>query len=248
MDQEKRLHIPMTPAAEFVAAYNDIENFLRGKLNRTKKEKFYVLVDDYASRYPLPRHYQLSLSAFADLRNAISHQRYRQGRPIADPRPDTIADIQQIRDFLLAPPLAIEALDETQELRVLSPGASIAEALAYVNEFNYSQFPIYDGSTYVGMLTTNTIARWLAKEFNAYDDEATTTTVSEVYECRERKTDIGVYAPQDTTTPQAIELLTDTSTPAIALIFTDGADINATPVAIAVRDDLHMFHASLQLG
>jgi hypothetical protein len=44
------------------------------------------------------------------------------------------------------------------------PQEPVSAVLEYVTRFDYSQVPVYDGARYIGILTTNAIARWLAHQ------------------------------------------------------------------------------------
>jgi len=48
--------------------------------------------------------------------------------------------------------------------RVTTPPEPISDVLEHVRRFDYSQIPVYDDTRYVGILTTNAIARWLAHQ------------------------------------------------------------------------------------
>jgi len=69
--------------AQFLGAFNEIEGHFRDSLQCEDYVQFADLVRTYADRHRLPKEHVKALSVFAALRNAISHQNYYGGRPIA---------------------------------------------------------------------------------------------------------------------------------------------------------------------
>jgi hypothetical protein len=57
-----------------------------------------------------------------------------------------------------------------------------------VRQFDFSQLPVYESGQYVGILTTNTIARWLVQQL-VDGGEHRNATISEVMEFRELSLD-----------------------------------------------------------
>lgn len=123
------------------------------------------MVRTYTEKGRSPREHRDALMAFASLRNAIGHGRYYNNRPIADPVPEVVDQIEELRDQLCAPPKVLKVLGRVDVVR-LAPGDQVRLALRYVGEDGYSQIPVYDDDAYVGPLTTNAIARWLAAHFD----------------------------------------------------------------------------------
>lgn len=144
------------------------------------------------------------LKEFADLRNAISHGAYKDFIPIAEPLQETVDALERIRDLLLHPPLAMQVLPP-QEVVTVSPEDDIRVALEVVRTTTISQFPIYDGNICTGLLTTNTIARWVAADLDD-NDHLDARIVSEVLEYAE-SSDQAVFVPRDVTAGEALHTL-----------------------------------------
>lgn len=199
-----------TRALEFLAAFNDIEAFLRAELDAEKSDSFKWMCTQAAKRGILSPGQADDLREYAELRNAISHGQYRDFRPIADPLPETVADIQHIRDALLKPVLATAVVGTDSKVVTFAPHDDIAEPLASLRETGFTQFPIYDGGSCVGLLTANAIARWVAAELasgRTIDAGERGTTVGEVLELSGSH-DKAVFLPRTATAAAAIDALT----------------------------------------
>ena len=145
----------------FLAAYNVIERALRRKIGDPGgRESFRRLVDLLSSRDFAVRKFREDLVEFAELRNAIVHDRMSPDYLIAVPLEETVDKIEKIASVIEEPPLVyprfgrkVVRFDAKDEME------SVLKAMASTG---YTQFPVYDGGAYVGLLTDGGVARWLA--------------------------------------------------------------------------------------
>jgi predicted transcriptional regulator len=142
----------------FVDAFNRIEKWLRKTAKAQRGASFYALVDGVGRSNAAVRHYAFDLKEFADLRNAIIHER-TDDHVIAEPNDRTVAEIEGIAARLTNPPQVIPLFQT--EVLVLQITGSVTEAVKPMCEQSFSQVPVYDGKDFAGVLTTNTVARWL---------------------------------------------------------------------------------------
>ena len=238
----------MTLGARFLAAFNEIEDHVRGALGAPEHESFAALVPRFADRKRLPRQQRDALSAFTSLRNAISHGKYYNNRPIAEPVEEVVRQIEQLRDQITTPP---RALGGPSTVAVARPDDPVSTVLAAVREHGFSQLPVYDGERYVGLLTTNAIARWLAGEFEdrglGLAEDKPVSAVLPYVEPHE----VAVHVPRDVTAAEAIDRLSHgglDGRPAAALIVTHSGKRSEKPLAVIVADDLPRLARSLALG
>lgn len=104
------------------------------------------------------RRYRDDLKEFADLRNAVVHER-GGGQPIVEPNDWAVARIRAIAEHLMSPP---RVLPQFQTSVVTLTPATIGEAVVIMHERSFSRIPIYEHTQFMGLLTSNTIARWLS--------------------------------------------------------------------------------------
>ncbi|WIM68936.1 CBS domain-containing protein [Corynebacterium breve] len=191
-------------ATAFLSAFNEIEAFLRDELNAKKSDGFSWMLRHAERKHLVTGDQAADLKEFADLRNAISHGAYRDFAPIAEPLQETVDEIEHIRDLLLHPPLAMEVL-QAQEVITVHPDDDVREALSWVRRTTISQFPVYDGGQCTGILTTNTIARWVSADLDD-NDHLDARTVREVLEYAENS-DRAVFLPRDITAAAALDAM-----------------------------------------
>jgi CBS domain-containing protein len=128
-------------------------------------EPFAALLPRFVDKKRLPRHQRDALAGFASLRNAIAHGRYYDGQAIANPVEHVVVQIERLRDQIKSPPRALTG-HPVPTVSIARPSDPLSVILSKVREHGYSQLPVYDDSDrYVGLLTTNAIASWLASQF-----------------------------------------------------------------------------------
>ncbi|WP_080794726.1 CBS domain-containing protein [Corynebacterium pacaense] len=221
-------------AIAFLAAFNDIEAHLRAKLSARRSDGFRWMVRLAEKKHLISANQAAALDAFAELRNAISHGPYDNLRPIADPRPDTVATIVQIRDLLLHPPIALERLPH-QNVRSLQLGDPIRDALSIIRTTEISQFPVYGDAGYVALLTTNTIARWVAADLQD-NSRLDAGTVGEVLDYAE-SSDTAVFMSRTATAQEVIDTMTGPALP-WSVIVTEHGKADQKPLRIISGRDM----------
>jgi predicted transcriptional regulator len=148
----------MVNSQRFLNAFNSIERHLHKLVKKEKVTSFYSLVDSAGESNAAVRHFKTDLKEYADLRNAIVHERTDE-HVIAEPNDEAVAHLERIAFLLLDPPKVLP--DFQSQVRTLAITDPIANAVKVMYEQSFSQMPIYDAKTFSGLLTTNTVARWL---------------------------------------------------------------------------------------
>lgn len=225
-------------AVPFLAAFNSIEKFLRSELDAKRSDSFSWMARLAAKKGVLTHEQSDTLQEFAELRNAISHGEYEDLHPIAEPLPDTVEEIERLRDTLLAPTLALEVV-EHQRVISYSPDTDIHEPLEVIAAQGIAQFPVYDKGECVGLLTTNAIARWLAAELKD-DDSIAPGTVADVL-AHSGKLDQPIFLPRTITAAAAIDALSTPlssgAVPRLAII-TEHGKPTQKPISVLGAPDI----------
>lgn len=99
------------------------------------------------------------LDLLVDLRNVIQHSHVMRGLPIAIPRDDAVEAMERIASFIERQPQIKDFM--VKDPAILAPHSAIEEASEQVVSLDLSQLPVYDEGAYVGLFTTNAMARWL---------------------------------------------------------------------------------------
>jgi CBS domain-containing protein len=162
----------------FLAAYHLIEQSLRKMSGSGVRDTFRHLVDDMAKENAVVRRFRDDLSEFGELRNAIVHERVSPDYLIAVPLAETVDKIEEIARLVSNPPLVYPAF--RREVAVFSPSDCLGDVFRVMHREGYTQFPVYDGGVYKGLLTDGGIAHWVAARVAG---GAATGPVDEVLSC-----------------------------------------------------------------
>lgn len=151
----------MANSDTFLAIFSDIESWLRQQTDADRSTPFYRLIDRASQNNRAVARYRDDLKEFADLRNAIVHER-TDGHIIAEPNARALADFQRIRNALLTPPMVLPKFSAPVVTRTHND--SVGVAVTDMRTGSFSQLPILSEGKIIALLTAETIVRWLATE------------------------------------------------------------------------------------
>ncbi|RYG33982.1 CBS domain-containing protein [bacterium] len=146
--------------SRFVDAYNDIDEFLRERLNEGDGVGFGTLLRAYSERYRLPPHDVELIRLLSGLRNELIHSTSFL-EPLIEPSERALAEIERLRDGLLRPVRAIDR--HRKDVVTLALEDSIRSVLKAADEDGFNVFPVYDDGRYEGLVTADGIVRLLAR-------------------------------------------------------------------------------------
>ena len=144
----------------FLTAFNRIDHTMRDIVGMKDFIPFYRLVDQAKKRSPLVRKYEDDLRSYADLRNAIVHHRISPDYIIAEPHIQVVEKIEHI-DGVLARPKLVGQLFRKRVMSFQTTD-SLQHTLKAIRKRKYTQFPVYNGTAFQGLVTTVGITNWLA--------------------------------------------------------------------------------------
>ncbi len=146
----------------FLSAYNVIEQAMERKLGDSgSKEGFRRLVDHLSGRDGTVTRFREDLIEFAELRNAIVHERISPRYLIAVPLQGTVDRIETIAEAMERPLLVYPKF--RRDVVGFSAQDTMRDVLGVLVRTGYSQFPVFREHSYLGLLTDGGIARWLAR-------------------------------------------------------------------------------------
>ncbi|MGM8215466.1 CBS domain-containing protein [Bacillaceae bacterium W0354] len=151
----------MRNSEKFLSTFNKIEKFLNDELKvGDKYTSFSSSVKKASSRNIVVRRYKDNLLEFAELRNAIVHERTEPEYPIAEPHDSIVELIELVYQELTEPKKVIPLYE--REVTAFQATDSLADLLKIVKQSAYSYFPVYEGGQFLGLVTENGITNWLA--------------------------------------------------------------------------------------
>ena len=136
-----------------------IDTFLRNASGSDKQAPFSYLIRSYFGRHPSWQDADV-LRKIGDVRNAIVHEKTEAYGYAAIPTTELANRLRICRDRLTKPELAIPKFQKA--VKRVSTDDTLEKVLRLIKDRDYSQFPVYEGDHFRGLLTENGITRWLA--------------------------------------------------------------------------------------
>lgn len=155
----------MNNAERFLNAFVSIEQSLRDLCN-TGNMKFYQMVNMVAKKNHIVQNSLSDLLEYAELRNAIIHQRGGRQEVIALPVDSVVKDIERIANALNKDQAIANYLH--RKVVVCEPTMTIEKAFYLMQKLDSSKLPVYDEEGFVGMIDYKMIATW-AMEYSDFE-------------------------------------------------------------------------------
>lgn len=152
----------MLNSERFLVAINQMQKYMEEQLGTDRHLSFYQLIDLCKKKNPIIREYEQDLKEYAELRNAIVHERVKPGVVIAEPHDSVVQQMEFILHELTQPERVIPRYK--RRVFTYQMDEPLTHVLGVIKRYSYTQFPIYNGNgkKFIGLLTHHGIAEWLA--------------------------------------------------------------------------------------
>lgn len=190
----------------FLNTYNMIDRHLRLLVETDRRDGFYAVVGRAARSDSAVRTLAVELKEFADLRNAIVHER-TDSHPIAEPFQGTVERFVRISLILTSPPQALTVAE--RDVVAVEPQEPVGTAAALMRERGFSQVPVIGTDGYEGLLTAATIAYWLSDRLAGEMDILEEEPVSQVLRFTEDSDRHAVFLPRSANVFDALGCFAD---------------------------------------
>lgn len=161
----------------FLASFNRIDKELKSILTR-KEFGFYRAVKILQKSNPLIKRYKDDLLEFAELRNAIVHNRTDVSYVIAEPHESIVESIIKIEEELTKPKIVYSYF--ARKVYTLQANEKVLTLLEVIREKEFTKFPVYNGKEFLGLITQKGITNWLANELYNGNNIMIEQTLSDV--------------------------------------------------------------------
>jgi len=144
-----------------LSTFNRIDKLIKEKLNKNDDKGFIEDLEEIVKVNPIFKRYKKQLKKFAKLRNVIVHDTTSPSYVIAEPHDSVVEEIQHIENELRNPKKVYPMFGK--EVVTFQITDKLVNVLRVIKEMDYTQFPLYDGEKFMGLLSENGITKWLAK-------------------------------------------------------------------------------------
>ncbi len=164
----------------FLNAFSRIENEMMSKMMSTHYVSFVEMTRRLAKVDKTYRRYRRYLEEFADLRNAIVHERI-DGEVIAEPHLKEVEKIEQVAEILTQPEKVFPRFKRHVEMAYMDE--KLAAVVLRMKPKHYSKLPVYNREgMYEGLLTTDAFSYFVVDHIKDFNCELPDVQVKDVIE------------------------------------------------------------------
>jgi CBS domain-containing protein len=222
--------------SRFVSAYNQIEKRLEAIVGPKDYLPFVQLVDKAAGKNSAVSRFRKRLKSVGNLRNLLVHD-HEHNKEVAVPTEHTVRELEALAETITSPPRLLTVATKT--VLNCSPSDPVGTAARVMHDNSFSQLPVHDGEKLVGLLTGETIARWLAARLKGGDGILEEEPVAKVLEHQEAAG--YVLLGQAATVFDGLkefDLSLHSGTALQAVIVTANGKVTETPLGIVTPSDI----------
>ncbi|SES66577.1 CBS domain-containing protein [Oceanobacillus limi] len=154
---------------KFLAAFNRIEKALKQEMKNGKGIGFSKSVKILSKYNSIISKYSDDLLQYAELRNAIVHDKIDTMHAIAEPHDSVVEKIEGIEKEITQPKLVVPMFE--RKVVTFQVEDSLSKVLSAIHNRGFSKFPVYQGKEFKGLFTESAITKWLADNHFASGSE-----------------------------------------------------------------------------
>lgn len=225
----------MDNAQRFLASFIRIEKQLKLITGEKRYTKFYMLLEEATRKNKIAKRFEMELQEYADLRNAIVHQRDGKGEVIAQPTDEVTKDIEHIAEVLCDyNPVSKYFL---KNVIVCGLEDSILSIQKVMQDNEFSKIPVCDRNEIVGILNVEHIAKWACEELG---NKSKRWQVKDIYEATEQHHGIH-FISKNANVHEVIQLINEDIKKGVkiqAILITEAGIKSQKPIGIITIKDL----------
>lgn len=169
----------------YTGEFNTLHDVLKSKLN-SKERNFGVLLSEGRRRKDkIINNYFDELDFHRGFRNILAHSHMSGKPPVAQPSDTVIEEIMILINKIKSPKKAFNLFKK--DVKHFNYDDGLGEVLKFVNENQYSQFPVFEGNQLKGLITENGITQFLSRSVKDDIFLISETNVSDVITLDEAK-------------------------------------------------------------
>lgn len=156
----------MKNSEKFIECFKEIEQFINRLPGIKDDWSFTNKIRNVPESNSIVKRYKDDLISFAYLRNAISHHPKDDNKVIAEPRGTTVDLIMKIKSQIINPKKVVPIFQF--DVYSVNESSNILDLIKEMKKQSFSQVPYISETGEMEIITTNTIARWLAEQIDEY--------------------------------------------------------------------------------
>ncbi|WP_353892479.1 DUF6548 family protein [Proteinivorax hydrogeniformans] len=155
----------LSNADKFLDVYNELDKFMRQRLNAGDYKGHTKLLEEMKQRYTIVNSYYEELKDYAKLRNAIVHESKEGVKPIAEPHDITVKNYYAIAQTIINPPKALEKIAVSYtNIFTATLKDNALEIMEKMHKHTFTHVPVVDeDDKLLGIFSENTVFSYLVE-------------------------------------------------------------------------------------
>ena len=147
-------------ARKFVAIYNELDHYMRKKLNATVYIDHGQLLREMSEKQLIFKEHVTELRLFSEIRNIIVHNPYPHVNPIFHPHEYLLKRYKEIFDRIKNPPKALSVAIPASTIFTVKSSDAVHDVLDVMIKKTYTYVPVMDQGKFVGVFSESVLAAY----------------------------------------------------------------------------------------
>lgn len=151
-------------ARKFVAIYNELDHYMRKKINAAAYIDHGQLLRDMAEKHFIFNEHITELRLFSEIRNLIVHNPYPNINPIFQPHEHLVERYQEIFKKIKNPPKAISIAIPASTIFTVTLQDDVHKVLEVMIKKTYTYVPVMENGKFLGVFSESVLACYYAEK------------------------------------------------------------------------------------
>lgn len=183
---------------QFLKLFNTLHDEMQEALYDRKATFWEACLRLAKTNYTVKK-YEVELDMIRNLRNILVHSTTNETYDIAEPSDLTLSIMEEITEKLMHPIRIKTFLKNVQHPEVTSfvQEDLLTDVLETIQQYHFSQFPIFGKTELIGMITDNGIANWVADHVKQGGFSFENVRIKDVLGFDEKKDDFIIFHQEE---------------------------------------------------
>lgn len=146
----------------FIKIYNELDDFIRKKLNAEEYEDHASLLRVISTQNKLIYSFYKDLKMFSQIRNLLVHNPYKnKAKQLLYPDPYVVQMYEDIKNKIISPQKALAIAIKREQIFTITLKDNVIKVMGTMNEKTYTHVPVIEDESMIGIFSENTILSYL---------------------------------------------------------------------------------------
>lgn len=147
---------------KFIKIYNELDDFIRKKLNAEEYEDHASLLRVISTQNKLIYSFYKDLKMFSQIRNLLVHNPYKnKAKQLFYPNPYVVQMYDDIKNKIISPQKSLDIAIKRPQIYTTTLKDNVIKVMETMNDRTYTHVPVIEDERMIGIFSENTILSYL---------------------------------------------------------------------------------------